>query len=90
MNKGDVIDAVAQATGLTKKTSGKALDAAIAAIDGGLKKRQSVTIVGFGSFRVVPQKERVGRNPRTGEPVRIDAANAVRFVPGKALKEAVR
>ena len=88
MNKGELIAKIAEA-GLSKKDAGIALDAAIAAIGDALAKGESVQLVGFGTFSMKERAAREGRNPRTGETVKIAAAKAPAFKPGKALKEKV-
>ena len=76
-------------TGLTKEDSARAVDATYAAITEALKKGDKVPLVGFGTFAVSKRKAREGRNPRTGETVKIAARKAVTFKPGTALKESV-
>ncbi|MFK8017001.1 MAG: HU family DNA-binding protein [Gammaproteobacteria bacterium] len=89
MNKGELIDAVAESTGLSKAEAGSAVDATLDAVTSTLKKGDTVTIVGFGSFNVKHREARVGRNPRTNEPLQIAARNVPGFKAGKALKDAV-
>ena len=89
MNKGELIDAVAEATGLKKSDTGAAIDAVFDAITASLKKQDEVRIVGFGTFTTVNQKAREGRNPRTGEKLKIPASVQPKFRAGKGLKEAV-
>lgn len=89
MNKSEFIDAVAAESGLTKADAGKALDGVINAITNALKKGDTVTLVGFGTFEKRHRKARVGRNPRTGEALQIKASNVPSFKAGKALKDAV-
>ena len=89
MNKSDLVDVVSKSAGISKSASEKVLDGAIDAITGALKKGQSVTLVGFGTFRVGKREARAGRNPRTGEEIRIKAARVPKFSAGKALKDAV-
>lgn len=86
MNKGDLIETVAKKTKLTKKDAGLAVDATLDAIKRGTKKG-GVSIAGFGSFNVTSRKARMGRNPQTGEEIKIRASKSVRFKPGKAYKE---
>ena len=88
MNKGELIEAVA-AAGLTKKDAGIAVDAVFGAIGDALAKGDSVQLIGFGSFSVKERAARDGRNPRTGETVKIAAAKVPAFKAGKALKEKV-
>ncbi|HXF66937.1 MAG TPA: HU family DNA-binding protein [Burkholderiales bacterium] len=89
MNKADLVEAVAKTAGISKSASEKALEGALEAIKGALSKGQSVTLAGFGTFRVGRRAARVGRNPRTGEEIRIKAARVPKFSAGKALKDAV-
>lgn len=89
MNKSEIVEAVAKSTGISKSASEKAVDSAFNAIKGALRRGQSVTLVGFGTFRVGKRAARVGRNPRTGEEIRIKAAKVPKFSAGKALKDAV-
>ncbi len=89
MNKNELIDAIAAEADLPKAAAGRALDAAINAITGELVKGESVAIVGFGTFAVKPRAAREGRNPRTGETIKIAASNTPSFKPGKGLKDAV-
>ena len=89
MNKGDLIEKIADSAELTKTDAGRALDAFIDEVTRALKKKDTVTIVGFGSFEVQKRKARTGRNPATGEEIKIKASNAPKFRPGKSLKDAV-
>jgi len=89
MNKSEFIDAVAAASGLTKADAGKAIDGMIDTVTTTLKKGDSITLVGFGTFETRHRKARVGRNPRTGEALQIAASNIPSFKAGKALKDAV-
>ena len=89
MKKVELVEAVANATGLTKADATKAIDATFEAITAALVKGDKVPIVGFGTFDVSKRAEREGRNPRTGETVTIAARNAVTFKAGSALKDAV-
>ena len=88
MNKGELINAVA-AKGLTKKDAGIAVDAVFGAIGDALAKGDSVQLIGFGTFGVKERAAREGRNPRTGEIVKIKASKAPSFKAGKALKDKV-
>lgn len=90
MNKQDLIESIAKSADLSKAAAGRALDAAVTAVRSSLKKGQSVTIVGFGTFSVGKRAARTGRNPRTGAEIRIRAAKVVKFKAGKALKDAVK
>jgi DNA-binding protein HU-beta len=89
MNKADLIDKIAEAADVSKATATRALDAALESITRELKKGQSVTLVGFGTFTVRKRAARSGRNPRTGETIKIKAAKIPGFKAGKALKDAV-
>jgi DNA-binding protein HU-beta len=89
MNKAELIDAIAQESGLTKADSKKALDALISSVGAGLKKGESITLVGFGSFSVSKREAKTGRNPQTGKPLQIPAKNVVRFKPGSELSASV-
>jgi DNA-binding protein HU-beta len=73
----------------TKKQAQEAVDCIIETITKALKKKDAVTLVGFGTFKVDKRKARKGRNPQTGEEIKIKAKKVPKFVPGKALKEAV-
>ncbi len=85
-----MIDHVAKTADISKAAASRALDAVVVAIKGTLKKNGSVTLVGFGTFRVSKRKARTGRNPRTNQPIKIPAAKVPKFTPGKALKDAVK
>ena len=89
MNKIELINAVAEETNLTKKDAEAAITAVVNAITGALMEGEKVQLVGFGSFEVKRRAERVGRNPRTKEEIRIPASKTPVFKPGKALKNAV-
>lgn len=89
MNKAELIDAVAESADISKAAAGRAVDGAIDAITNALKKDETVTLVGFGTFTVRKRKERTGRNPRTGEEIKIKASKVPGFKAGKALKDAI-
>ncbi|HTI18051.1 MAG TPA: HU family DNA-binding protein [Trinickia sp.] len=89
MNKTELIDHIAQQADLSKAAAGRALDAVIGGVKSTLKKGDSVTLVGFGTFVVGKRMARTGRNPRTGAEIKIAAAKIPRFKPGKALKDAL-
>jgi len=89
MNKAELIDKIAEAADVSKATATRALDAALDGITKELKKGQTVTLVGFGTFTVRKRAARTGRNPRTGEQIKIKAARMPGFKAGKALKDAV-
>lgn len=90
MNKTELIDAMATGADISKAAAGRALEAAIAAVQKSLKKGDMVTLVGFGSFYVGKRAARTGRNPRTGETIKIKAAKTPKFRAGKALKDALK
>jgi len=89
MNKNDLIAGVADVTGLTKADAAKAVDAVLDSITGALKKGKEVRLVGFGTFKVSKRAASEGRNPRTGEAIKIPASKRPKFTAGKALKDAV-
>ena len=89
MKKVELVEAVAEDTGLTKADATKAIDATFKAITNALANGDKVPLVGFGTFDVSERAAREGRNPRTGEPVTIAARKAVTFKAGSALKDAV-
>ena len=88
MNKGDLVDQVAKVV-CTKKEAQAAVDCVLQSITKALKKKDTVTLVGFGTFKVDKRKARKGRNPQTGEEINIKAKKVPKFVPGKALKAAI-
>lgn len=88
MNKGDLVNEVAKVVS-TKKEAQAVLDCVFSTITKALKKKDTVTVVGFGTFKVSKRNARKGRNPQTGEEIKIKAKSVPRFVPGKALKDAV-
>jgi DNA-binding protein HU-beta len=89
MNKQELIGTVAEATGMTKNDASKAVEAVFDSITSQLKKGDEVRLVGFGTFSVTKRKASTGRNPRTGEPMKISASSQPKFKPGKGLKDAV-
>jgi len=89
MNKGDLINEVAKVV-CSKKEAQAAVDCVLNTITKALKKKDTVTLVGFGTFKVAKRKARKGRNPQTGEEIKIKATKVPKFVPGKALKAAVK
>ena len=93
MNKSDLVDALADATGMTKADAGRAVDALFSP-DGGiiaktLKQDGRVQITGFGTFEAKHRKARMGRNPRTGQTIHIAATKTPGFRAGKGLKDAI-
>ncbi len=89
MNKSDLIDAIAKSAELSKASAGRALDATVDTIKKALKKGDTVSLVGFGTFKVGKRAARNGRNPRTGATIKIKAAKVPKFSAGKGLKDAV-
>lgn len=89
MNKSELIDAIAASADIPKAAAGRALDAVIESVTGALKAGDSVVLVGFGTFAVKDRAERMGRNPQTGNAIKIAAAKIPGFKAGKALKDAV-
>ena len=88
MNKGDLVNEVAKVVA-TKKEAQAAVECVLDSITKTLKKKGQVAIAGFGAFKVSKRKARTGRNPRTGEEIKIKAQNVPKFSAGKALKDAV-
>ena len=89
MNKMDLIAAVADSTDLPRAKAAEVVDAVFSAIEGALKAKEEVRLVGFGSFATSTRAATTGRNPRTGEEIKIPASASVRFKAGKVLKDAV-
>jgi DNA-binding protein HU-beta len=89
VNKSDLIDAIASAADINKSDASRALDAVIDSVTDTLKRGDQVSLVGFGTFSVKHRAARDGRNPQTGETIKIKASNVPGFKAGKALKDAV-
>jgi DNA-binding protein HU-beta len=89
MNKGDLIESVANQSGLTKADSARAVDAVLDAITGSLMQGNKVTLPGFGTFSTSKRAARSGRNPSTGATIKIKAKTIAKFKPGSKLTEAV-
>ena len=89
MNKSDLVDAIAKSADLSKAGAARALDATVDSIKKALKKGDTVSLVGFGTFKVGKRAARNGRNPRTGATIKIKAAKVPKFSAGKGLKDAV-
>ena len=85
MNKGELIEAVAAATDDTKAGAGRAVDAVVESITGALKKGDTVTLIGFGTFKTAKRAARTGRNPQTGKEITIAAKNVIKFKAGADL-----
>jgi len=89
MNRNDLVGRIAKDAKISKAAADKALNATLGGISDALKKGQSVTLVGFGTFMVADRKARIGRNPQTKKEIKIPAKRVPRFRAGKALKSAV-
>jgi len=90
MNKAELVEQVANQTGLTKNVSREAVNAMISAITDSLVREEKVTLVGFGTFQVIQRKARKGVNPQTRETIQIPAKKVPKFKPGKDLKDKVK
>ena len=89
MNKSELVDAISKKTGASKKASEASLNAMVETISTALKKGDKVQLIGFGSFEVRKRAARKGRNPQTGEEMKVPASKAPVFKAGKALKDKV-
>ncbi len=89
MNKATLIDMIAKDASITKTAAATAVDSMTTGITKALKKNQRVTLVGFGTWSVTKRKARIGRNPQTGEAIKIKAKKAIRFKAGKQLDKAL-
>lgn len=89
MNKGDLVNKIAEDAGLTKVQASAALDAVVDGVTSTLAKGDKLTLVGFGTFSVTHRAARKGRNPQTGKEINIAAKNVVKFKPGKELSSRV-
>lgn len=90
MNKADVVAKIAKDASLSKAAAEKALNSFTDTVKSSLKKGQGITLVGFGTFGISKRAARIGRNPATGESIKISARKVPKFKPGQALKDAVR
>lgn len=90
MNKSELITAIADKAELSKADAGRALDSFVEVLAKALKKNDKVSLVGFGTFAVRKRAARTGRNPKTGEPLKIAASKNPTFKAGKALKDAIK
>ncbi len=90
MNKQEIIEKIAKDTGITKSAAAGAVDSFFTSITKALKKGDSITFVGFGTFKTSARKARTARNPQTGAAIKIPKRRVVRFTAGKALKTAVK
>lgn len=89
VNKADIIEVMAEQAEISKAQATRALGSLLDAVTAALRTGKSVSLLGFGTFSVKARAARIGRNPKTGEPINIDAANVPLFKAGKALKDAV-
>jgi nucleoid DNA-binding protein len=89
MTKAELIGKMASGAKISKAAAGKALDSMISGVKASLKKKEKVTLVGFGTFSVSERKARKGRNPRTGKEIKIPARKVPKFTAGKAFKDAI-
>lgn len=89
MNKAQLVEAVSDKTGISKKKAGNVMDTVIKTITGALSQGEKVTLIGFGTFQVIERRAREGRNPQTGEKLQIPAKKVLKFKAGKELREAV-
>jgi len=89
MNKGDLINKIAESADISKAQAGDALNAVLDGIESALKSGDKVTLIGFGTFSVSRRDARTGRNPQTGATIQIAAKNVVKFKPGKELSDSV-
>ncbi|WP_372610885.1 HU family DNA-binding protein [Halomonas sp.] len=89
MNKSELIEAIAASADIPKAAASRALDAMVDSVTDSLKKGDSVSLVGFGTFAVKERAARTGRNPQSGQPIQISAAKVPSFKAGKALKDSV-
>ncbi|WP_353126241.1 HU family DNA-binding protein [Parapedobacter pyrenivorans] len=89
MKKADLIERIAKESGISKGQAEKALNSFTGSVTASLKKGESVTLVGFGTFSVSQRSARNGRNPQTGETIKIKAKKLAKFKPGKTLSETV-
>lgn len=89
MNKSELIEHIATEADISKAAAARALEALVGGIERTLKKGGTVSLMGFGSFSVTKRAAREGRNPRTGETIKIKARKAPKFTPGKAFKDAI-
>ncbi|QKK02273.1 MAG: HU family DNA-binding protein [Pseudomonadota bacterium] len=90
MNKSELVDSIANNAGLSKADAQRALDATIESITKALKKNDTVSLVGFGTFSVKNRAARTGRNPATGEAIKIKASKTPSFKAGKGFKDAIK
>jgi DNA-binding protein HU-beta len=89
MKKEELVAFVSEKADITRKSAGEAVNAVLEGITSALEKGDSISLIGFGSFKVVKRAAREGRNPSTGEKIQIAASNGIKFAPGATLKERV-
>jgi len=89
VNKSELVDYVAAEADISKAAAARAVDAFTGAVVKSLKKKEAVTLVGFGTFDVSKRSARTGRNPQTGEAIKIKASKVAKFRPGQGLKDAL-
>lgn len=90
MTKDDIVEAIVKKTAMAKKDAAEAVNTLIEEVTKTLSKGGEVVLTGFGTFRVTKRAAREGRNPKTGEKIKIPAMNSPKFKPGKGLKDAVK
>ena len=90
MTKADLVSKIAEESGITKAQAEKAVDGFVSAVSGALATGDKITLVGFGTFSVGERAQREGRNPRTGEKIKIPASKVVKFKAGKTLSEKIK
>jgi len=90
MNKGELVDAIANDAGLSKVDAGKAIEAFVSNVSGSLKNGNSIQLIGFGTFSISNRAARSGRNPQTGATIQIKAKKVAKFKAGKALADSVK
>jgi len=90
VNKAELVEELVNETGLTRRTAREAVNTVTSVITDALARGEKVTLVGFGTFKVMERKARTGRNPQTGQTIQIPAKKAPKFRPGKGLREKVR
>lgn len=90
MTKAELVAKIAESAGIARTIAEKALNGFISSVSSALSQEEKVTLVGFGTFDVALRAEREGRNPRTGQPIKIPSSKTVRFKPGNRLKDAVK
>ncbi len=89
MNKQELVSAIAENAGITKVDAEKAVNAFVKTTKEALSKKESIQLIGFGTFSVSERSARTGRNPQTGKEIQIAAKNVAKFKPGKALDESI-